>query len=552
MPRESNNKRQRQVAPPALVAPLTMGSSDPAAGDGVCHSLGLAELGALVTRIAGSVGAAQTVLALRACLASLEGSAPTAHAPAAASGADVSDALARHVQPGTTLANFAMVCRAWAAAARALPIYYTPWDAEVQSVSLANKWPRSLNGALEWQLGSYLRRLPQLEPDLQVSMLMDPKYICVGYEAVLLAGVDLAVGGGPRRPHLYSTAIILSIPGAAYRRLARRSSVHRFSNMLYDAAREALMRFLQEILRPTLSFQGHCYRRTVTAPDAVYALQLHGRYCTNSVPEGIIGFFDRKQEAIEEDDLAQPLPDEQVLAYICTFGKLIAAILQEFMTNVKVSKAADVVLRRAAEDFLAQVFEMANKSTALETLTPTLQSTAFQASTRVIIDGMKLHRFGAGPPGWVLDDESIATWSAINAEVTWSGFNPAIMRRIEENNHGVHDTSDEVEDAEFVCTEATDSDDMDDDEHEAFLQADDDYNAGYEFAIDGEWGSQPTAFARWEAGRVDGEASRLHARKRSRKEKDLEDMCTGFSAAPNAALRAKMWGILYDGEDDSD
>jgi histone H3/H4 len=479
----------------------------------------------------------------------------------AVSGADFSEALAKHVQPGTTLANFAMVCRAWAAAARALPIYYTPWDAEMQWAPQAKKWPGYLSGALEWQLAVYLRRLPQLEPDLQVPVLMDPEYVCVDYEVVPRATIDqqpsIRNGGSgilkmdhrhPSGPHLSWDAIILSIPEAAYRRVARRSSVHRFSSVLYDAARGALRTFLEKILRDALSYFQHRYGTIITAPDVVYALQLNGRYCTNSVPAGICGFFNCKQKDIEEDDPAQPSPSKEVLAYICNFGRLITVLLQDFRSAVPVSKAADVVLRRAAEDFLAKVFEVANESTALETLTPTLQSAAFVASTRVIINGMNLHRCSARPPGWVLDDESIATWSTINAE-----GDDGTTRRMEENIHGVHDDSDEDEDADFICTEDIDSDDMDDDEHEAFCQANDDYDDGYIFATDGDgddkWMIDQGA---WEAGRVDGVASRMHAHKRRGKEKGLEDMCTGFSAAPSAVVRAKTYNCWHDSDSEDD
>ena len=581
---------------------------------------GVAELDALVTRVAGSTGAAGTAQALRTCLAGLEGRparAPSAAVLGAVSTPDFSTALAGHVQPGTALAGFAMVCREWWTAARALPVYYAPWDAEYRLWRAAGSqpWPDFMNDALEWQLASYLRRLPELEPDLtlispvlierarQYNVHLNARYAQGDHsEEGLVQLPDLenmyeeeaqqvhdlwypSDGNdhpkGAHRGRLFRKNNLSNISDSAYRRLARRGGVLRFSGVLYAAARVALRNFLETVLGCVRVYvEQTCGKRTVHSVDVACALQLHGRDCSPTETSGASaqdGFFDRKpnEASIEEDDLSRPLPQQQVLLYLCCFGSVIAESIYSYFI---ISKSADVLLRRAAEGFLTQVFATANEATPLDGLTPELQTKAFEASARLITDGMFLHAHCCGPLGWVLDEASIAQYSKLNApdfprseneidsidseRSTTTMYSadystewiPRPLSSDDDDDDGAYDS----DDVDAESDSGTEDEDVleqlqgqeydymydlgfetynSDEEEESCKQfcsmVSDDTRAyfGASSAVSGctELTSRLASFA---AGRRDKDVVKLHDNERWASEERLEDLCAGFSAVP--------------------
>merc|ERR1719504_19817 len=63
----------------------------------------------------------------------------------------------------------------------------------------------------------------------------------------------------------------------AIRRLARRGGVKRISGLIYEETRGVLKRFLENVLRDSITYTEHSKRKTVTALDVVYALKRQGR-----------------------------------------------------------------------------------------------------------------------------------------------------------------------------------------------------------------------------------------------------------------------------------
>jgi histone H4 len=292
---------------------------------------------------------------------------------------DFSEAIAGHVQPGATLAKFAMVCREWWSVARVLPAYHSPWDAEYQLWRTAGSqrrepgsqaWPQYMEAALEWQLARYLCRLPELEPDLQSLVLMERAehydtrlrdalsqkagresedeihdLYYVEMEVVRSLNLPFAKRQEVLRNHPEARRrrsvlrnCIHDISDAAFRRLARLGGVGRFSRLLYDEARGGLKRCLEIFLHGVLWYSQHACRRNITSTDVAHTLQLHGRpVCSLIVSTS--GFFDRKphddesDDAIEEDDLTHPQPQQQILAYVSAFASLISEIQQDFMVR---------------------------------------------------------------------------------------------------------------------------------------------------------------------------------------------------------------------------
>lgn len=61
------------------------------------------------------------------------------------------------------------------------------------------------------------------------------------------------------------------------RRLARRGGVKRINGLVYEETRGVLKKFLENLLRDTVTYTEHARRKTVTAMDVVYALKHNGR-----------------------------------------------------------------------------------------------------------------------------------------------------------------------------------------------------------------------------------------------------------------------------------
>ncbi|XP_063984467.1 histone H4, major-like [Diachasmimorpha longicaudata] len=61
------------------------------------------------------------------------------------------------------------------------------------------------------------------------------------------------------------------------RRLARRGGVKRISGGIYDLVRQILRTFLETVIADAVIYTEHAKRKTVTAPDVVYALKRRGR-----------------------------------------------------------------------------------------------------------------------------------------------------------------------------------------------------------------------------------------------------------------------------------
>ena len=70
---------------------------------------------------------------------------------------------------------------------------------------------------------------------------------------------------------------IQGITKPAIRRMARRGGVKRISGEIYDATRDVLKLFLEDIVRDTVTYTEHARRKTVSAMDVVYALKRKGR-----------------------------------------------------------------------------------------------------------------------------------------------------------------------------------------------------------------------------------------------------------------------------------
>ena len=71
--------------------------------------------------------------------------------------------------------------------------------------------------------------------------------------------------------------VILGITKPAIRRLARRGGVKRISALIYDETRQTLKKFLEYLIRDTVTYTEHARRKTVTAMDVVYALKRQGK-----------------------------------------------------------------------------------------------------------------------------------------------------------------------------------------------------------------------------------------------------------------------------------
>ena len=74
-----------------------------------------------------------------------------------------------------------------------------------------------------------------------------------------------------------SRPVIEGVTKPAIRRLARRGGVKRISFPIYKEVREVLQKFLQNVVRDSITYTEHAKRKTVTAMDVVYALKRQGR-----------------------------------------------------------------------------------------------------------------------------------------------------------------------------------------------------------------------------------------------------------------------------------
>ena len=83
--------------------------------------------------------------------------------------------------------------------------------------------------------------------------------------------------GGAKRHRRVIHESIYGISKPAIRRLARRAGVKRISGFIYQETRGVLRRFLQNIIRDTVTYTEHAKRKTVTAMDVVYALKRQGK-----------------------------------------------------------------------------------------------------------------------------------------------------------------------------------------------------------------------------------------------------------------------------------
>ena len=70
---------------------------------------------------------------------------------------------------------------------------------------------------------------------------------------------------------------IQGISKPAIRRLARRGGIKRISSLFYEEARGVLRKFLENLIKDTVTYTTHANRKTVLAMDVVYALKRQGK-----------------------------------------------------------------------------------------------------------------------------------------------------------------------------------------------------------------------------------------------------------------------------------
>ncbi|KAJ6479584.1 histone-fold-containing protein [Mycena sanguinolenta] len=91
-----------------------------------------------------------------------------------------------------------------------------------------------------------------------------------------VGGKGLGKGGAKRRRVFRDN--ILGVTKPAIRRLARRGGVKRISGIVYGETRGALMIYLEDVLRNSVTYTEHARRKTVTALDVVRALKRNGSH----------------------------------------------------------------------------------------------------------------------------------------------------------------------------------------------------------------------------------------------------------------------------------
>ncbi|KAJ7938965.1 hypothetical protein B0H13DRAFT_2226289 [Mycena leptocephala] len=90
------------------------------------------------------------------------------------------------------------------------------------------------------------------------------------------ATVGLGKGGAKRRQKILRDNI-QGVTKPAIRRLARRGGVKRISGIVYQETRGALMIYLEDVIRNSVTYTEYARRKTVTALDVVHALKRSGR-----------------------------------------------------------------------------------------------------------------------------------------------------------------------------------------------------------------------------------------------------------------------------------
>jgi histone H4 len=70
---------------------------------------------------------------------------------------------------------------------------------------------------------------------------------------------------------------IQGISKPAIRRLARRGGIKRISSYFYEEARGVLRKFLENLIKDTITYTEHANRKTVLAMDVIYALKRQGK-----------------------------------------------------------------------------------------------------------------------------------------------------------------------------------------------------------------------------------------------------------------------------------
>ncbi|CAH3150688.1 unnamed protein product, partial [Pocillopora meandrina] len=80
--------------------------------------------------------------------------------------------------------------------------------------------------------------------------------------------------GGAKRHRKILRDNIQGITKPAIRRLARRGGVKRISGLIYEETRGVLKVFLENVIRDAVTYTEHAKRKTVTAMDVKYSLDV--------------------------------------------------------------------------------------------------------------------------------------------------------------------------------------------------------------------------------------------------------------------------------------
>ena len=268
----------------------------------------------------------------------------------------VGAAIASHVAPGAPLAVMAMVCCGWWKGARKLQAsrdYDIVWA----------------DHALQRQLATLLRRLPELEPDLR-----SPELAAAGgggdgahrYDeamarlAIVCGAAGVHYEGAPAIPRnrIMIRDALQGITSAAIQRMARCDlgadvdwtgmipGTPSPPEFMLDKARGVIDTFLHSIVYTTVVYTEQERCDDITGMHVARALQLHGRPLpdTGAVLSG--PFEGRKQ-------------------YLHAFSRLVGEYLQDMKNGrLATTRVADVLLRRATEEYVADVVTTARQSAA--------------------------------------------------------------------------------------------------------------------------------------------------------------------------------------------
>lgn len=107
-------------------------------------------------------------------------------------------------------------------------------------------------------------------------------------------------GGATRtRPALSKSEIV---------RLARRGGVKRMSGTVYEEMRDVLRKFLENLIRDTVTYTEHSRRKTVIPMDVVMALKSSGSHTWSTI---LYGFEGQRHQHKERKVAAPPPPTEE-------------------------------------------------------------------------------------------------------------------------------------------------------------------------------------------------------------------------------------------------